>query len=217
MAETQGQLAQTFTAERRPAQPTNPPPPIAGQQSFGVAEPTAKRDTVIESSADPNDDRMQSEDAAASVPAPVPHESPWYADGLAFACTQCGQCCTGGPGAVWVTETEIDELSRLMGVSYGEVLLNHTRLIGGRRSLREFANGDCTFLDPDTRRCRVYAARPLQCRTWPFWPEHLARPESWQHVKTICPGIDRGDVIPLAVIERQADQMRRAATDGANA
>ena len=27
-----------------------------------------------------------------------PAAEPWYADGLAFTCTQCGNCCTGGPG-----------------------------------------------------------------------------------------------------------------------
>ena len=26
---------------------------------------------------------------------------PWYADGLSFECTMCGNCCTGPPGAVW--------------------------------------------------------------------------------------------------------------------
>ena len=30
--------------------------------------------------------------------------TPWYADGLPFTCTQCGDCCTGDPGYVWVTD-----------------------------------------------------------------------------------------------------------------
>ncbi|MFM7740581.1 MAG: YkgJ family cysteine cluster protein, partial [Planctomycetota bacterium] len=27
---------------------------------------------------------------------------PWYKDGLRFQCSQCGDCCTGGAGYVWV-------------------------------------------------------------------------------------------------------------------
>ena len=30
----------------------------------------------------------------------------WYAEGLRFACTGCGDCCTGEPGAIWVNEDE---------------------------------------------------------------------------------------------------------------
>ena len=32
---------------------------------------------------------------------------PWYAGGLRFACTQCGNCCTGGPGFVWLTYADM--------------------------------------------------------------------------------------------------------------
>ena len=30
--------------------------------------------------------------------------SPWYAEGLKFTCSQCGNCCTGGPGYVWISK-----------------------------------------------------------------------------------------------------------------
>jgi len=31
-------------------------------------------------------------------------DRPWYADGLSFTCTCSGNCCTGGPGFVWMSE-----------------------------------------------------------------------------------------------------------------
>ena len=34
-------------------------------------------------------------------------EQPWYKDGLGFQCTQCGDCCTGAPGYVWINAAEI--------------------------------------------------------------------------------------------------------------
>ena len=38
-------------------------------------------------------------------------KKPWYADGLQFECTQCGDCCTGAPGYVWVNKSEIEALA----------------------------------------------------------------------------------------------------------
>ena len=36
------------------------------------------------------------------VLSPLPPPPTWYADGLRFTCTQCGNCCTGQPGFVWI-------------------------------------------------------------------------------------------------------------------
>ena len=35
----------------------------------------------------------------------------WYKDGLQFTCSQCGDCCTGAPGFVWVNGDEIRALA----------------------------------------------------------------------------------------------------------
>jgi Fe-S-cluster containining protein len=134
-------------------------------------------------------------------------ESPWYADGLQFQCTQCGNCCTGGPGAVWVTEEEIRSIADFRGLSIGEMKINHTRLVGGQVTLREFANGDCTFFDGQTRRCTIYSARPIQCRTWPFWNSNLESPEAWQRAQATCPGIGCGDLVQLETIQLQASRI----------
>ena len=32
---------------------------------------------------------------------------PWYAAGLQFGCTECGNCCAGAPGYVWISTEEI--------------------------------------------------------------------------------------------------------------
>ena len=74
------------------------------------------------------------------------HESsesaPWYSDGLKFECTQCGNCCTGAPGAVWISDEELHEIADHLDKSIGEVRLMHTRIVRGKLSLREYANGD---------------------------------------------------------------------------
>ncbi len=131
-------------------------------------------------------------------------DQPWYQDGLPFTCTQCGDCCTGEPGYVWVSDEEMQQIANHRGISIGEFRINHTKLVGGRISLREFPNGDCTFFDGATRKCSVYSVRPAQCRTWPFWSSNLESREAWDAVTSICPGAGCGNVVPLVQIQTQA-------------
>lgn len=132
---------------------------------------------------------------------PVHEDGPWYRNGLRFTCTQCGNCCTGDPGAVWVDDDELQQISEYLGKTVGEIRLRHTRLVGNRVSLTEYANGDCTFFDPETRQCRIYPVRPRQCRSWPFWNSNLETPEAWERTKQECPGAGCGEFVSLDEIE----------------
>lgn len=129
---------------------------------------------------------------------------PWYKDGLSFQCTQCGNCCTGPEGYVWVNDAEIQEIATFIGKSIGEMKLEHTRLVSRRTSLKEFSNGDCTFFDPEKRGCKIYPVRPRQCRTWPFWNSNIESREAWQQVQQVCPGAGKGNFFSLEEIEAQA-------------
>lgn len=128
----------------------------------------------------------------------------WYQDGLRFECTQCGGCCTGTPGFVWINDAELREIANFLGISTGELRLLHTRIARGQLSLTEFANGDCTFFDGATRGCKIYPVRPTQCRTWPFWRSNVESPEAWQRTSQGCPGIGRGQLVTLEEIETRA-------------
>lgn len=108
---------------------------------------------------------------------------------------------------VWVDDAEIKDIAAHTGKTVGEVRLEHTRLFGGRVSLREFANGDCTFFDPETRGCRIYPVRPKQCRTWPFWNSHLESPEAWEAVCEECPGAGQGEFVSLEEIQQRAAEI----------
>lgn len=133
---------------------------------------------------------------------------PWYADGLRFACTQCGHCCTGTPGFVWVNDAEIAALAEHRGEPVDEVRGLYTRNEGGtRRSLKEKANGDCVFYDRAAG-CTVYAVRPRQCRTWPFWECNTTSPEAWARAAAECPGCNRGELIPAEEITRRVKVIR---------
>ena len=134
-------------------------------------------------------------------------DEPWYAEGLRFKCTGCGDCCTGGPGYVWVTQEEIDALATRLKLTSAEFERRFVRYVGVRRSLKERKNYDCVFLDAN-RRCTVYEDRPKQCRTWPFWNSNIASPEAWQRTCEACPGSGQGKLYSLEAIEEQAAVVR---------
>lgn len=131
-------------------------------------------------------------------------ELPWYDAGLKFQCSQCGDCCTGAPGYVWVNNEEIAALAS--AVENGDVEAfedKYVRRVGARKSLKEFPDGACVFFDTAHRKCTVYATRPRQCRTWPFWDSNLKTPADWEYTCSVCPGSGKGKLFTLAEIEEQ--------------
>jgi Fe-S-cluster containining protein len=132
---------------------------------------------------------------------------PWYKDGLRFQCTRCGKCCTGEPGYVWVSDVELAALAEFRGEAPAEVTGLYTRLTSRGRTLREKANGDCVFYDRE-QGCTVYAVRPRQCRTWPFWESNVDTPEDWQRTCEVCPGSGKGELIPAEEITRRIRVIR---------
>lgn len=133
---------------------------------------------------------------------------PWYQDGLKFTCSECGDCCTGAPGYVWVNKAEIEQLAELLDIDVEAFEQLYVRSIGIRKSLVEFSNGDCVFFDNEARKCSVYETRPRQCRSWPFWKSNLRTPKAWADTCAACPGSGRGKLHSIEQIEEQAEMLR---------
>jgi len=104
-----------------------------------------------------------------------------------------------------------------------DFLQTFAREFDGRKSLSERAGPrgmDCVLLDresqPGKALCRVYHARPAQCRTWPFWQRNLVSRDAWQRAaeQTPCPGMGTGTFFPAdSIVQRlRAEQ---AGEDGA--
>ena len=125
----------------------------------------------------------------------------WYQDGLRFQCTACGKCCSGAPGYVWVNAKEVVDLARVLHMTEEDFRDRFVRKVGNRYSLVEYPDGDCILLDPKTRHCLAYEARPVQCRTWPFWSSNVKSPEDWQNTCEVCPGAGQGKLYSLDQIE----------------
>ena len=125
-------------------------------------------------------------------------KEPWYANGLTFTCTQCGNCCTGPTGYVWFNDDEARAMASYLKISENQFRRTYTRKLHGKQSLTEnhTEHGfDCVFLKRDAQGkslCAVYPVRPGQCKSWPFWTENLRSPQSFEAASDRCPGMTRG-------------------------
>lgn len=125
---------------------------------------------------------------------------PWYKEGLKFKCTECGKCCTGAPGYVWVKEEEIAELSTFLKITPAEFKRKYTRSVHGRTALIEKSvSYDCVFLKD--KLCQVYQVRPQQCRTFPWWKQLLQSEKAWKEASSYCEGIDHPEGVVLSCEE----------------
>ena len=101
-----------------------------------------------------------------------------------FGCTLCGRCCTlGKDRVVLVSAQEVAALQRDTGLPPIAFVKQTSE---GKPSLLTHPDGTCVFLEG--KKCTAYAARPTQCRTYPFWGE-ITTPLGWMRESARCPGI----------------------------
>ncbi len=147
---------------------------------------------------------------------PPRNASEWYEDGLRFECTMCGACCTGPPGYVAFNEAEGRAMAAHLGLDEREFYRRFAhRMTHGKRgwSLNEVETehgNDCVFLDreskPGMALCRLHEVRPMQCRTWPWWPENLKSERAWNDAAKRCEGMNRGPMVRVEEIRIQRDR-----------
>ncbi len=130
-------------------------------------------------------------------------EKSFYENGIRFECSGCGNCCTGAPGYVWITEKDIESMARFLGIREREFLKRYTRKARGRISLIELPDYDCSFFNRK-KGCSIYDVRPPQCRTYPFWPEFLKNKQLFKDGTCECSGIDKGRLWTCEEIKAQA-------------
>ena len=125
---------------------------------------------------------------------------------LCFSCSACGNCCTtGNDYYVYLNEREARRIRKYLKLSSGWFRRRYLeRLDNGDLVAASAADGQCVFLDAN-RRCRVYPVRPLQCRTYPFWPELTGNLKTWQAEAGRCEGINRGEAVALERIRRSVN------------
>ncbi len=132
-------------------------------------------------------------------------DKPWYAEGLRFQCSLCGNCCSGPDGEIPLQEQDSRRLAKYLGLSLRAFKVSYTiisestnnRVLKMNPTPGDKEGLDCIFLDreqiPGKAVCKAHAAKPKQCQAWPFWPSSLESLESWKEASKHCPGIGQGD------------------------
>ena len=98
---------------------------------------------------------------------------------------------------------EIARIAEFRGETVDEFSAKYVRRVGDAYSLVEKPGGDCIFWDK-TAGCTVYPVRPIQCQTWPFWPENIETPDVWEQITRICPGSGQGRLFSVEEVTATA-------------
>jgi Fe-S-cluster containining protein len=131
-----------------------------------------------------------------------------YENGIRFACQCSGKCCRNRDGyeRVYVSLEERRRLAKRLHMSLSAFTRRYCLPAEGEWSLGSKEDA-CVFLTGGA--CSVYEDRPLQCRTWPFWPENMNQ-RTWAEVTAFCPGVGKGPVIPAGTVERILEEQAAA-------
>ncbi len=135
----------------------------------------------------------------------------WYEKGVKFKCTECGKCCTGPSGYVWITEKDIDKLAKHLHLSKEEFKKKYTRIAYERIALKDKnSKGDCIFLNQ--KKCEVYTSRPIQCQAFPWWSGILDSKQSWDTEAKDCEGINHpeGKLFSKEEIQEKLEEYENA-------
>lgn len=124
-----------------------------------------------------------------------------------FECTACGKCCTGHSDTHYIalSHVEADKLRTHLGISEAWFKRRYVEHLTREKWSIRMREGQCVFLGKD-KQCGIYLLRPVQCRTYPFWPELLDDEAHWQAEKKYCEGINRGTIINIRHIKQQLQQ-----------
>ena len=129
--------------------------------------------------------------------------------GLRFECQPgCIRCCDTH-GYVYLTENDVLRIASYVGLSPAEFEAKYVYRTKHTLRLRKPRERQCPFLGSSG--CNVHPVKPVQCRTYPFWPEYVEYPDLWAYEGMHkCPGIGKGPLIQIGAAMEIASEMRRS-------
>lgn len=135
--------------------------------------------------------------------------------GLCFECTRCGECCTnrGEYTYVYLSRPEILALAGLLGLSVLEFERRYTFVDRYGWVQLTGVGESCVFVSSETGDCKVYAERPVQCRTFPFWREFSVDGKWTDEVRSLCEGVGRGRACSAEEAESRMREMEASDQD----
>ncbi len=127
---------------------------------------------------------------------------------MRFECQSgCTNCCEQ-QGFVYLTEEDIPRLALYLGMKTPAFEERYVYRTKKQRRLRVPRHAQCEFLLDGG--CSVHAAKPLQCRAFPYWPELVGKKREWEKAGTWCPGIGKGQLVNIQMARATAAEMKSA-------
>jgi Fe-S-cluster containining protein len=128
-----------------------------------------------------------------------------------FECQKCGDCCKGYGGA-FVSDYDIERISRFLNIDQGFFLSEYCDWSGKRPMIKTAESGYCIFWDA---LCTIHEVKPRMCKIWPFIESILVDTSNWSIIKSMCPGVrDNGNLDGLVECVRSVlaeyDMMTKA-------
>ena len=107
---------------------------------------------------------------------------------LKFKCAQCKNCCCLEGGVVLLSKADLEKLCKwaeLTEEQFRKVYCRKLENANGKTylCLKDKNKTECIFWNKE-KGCEAYNARPVQCRTYPFWTKILESKSSWEAEKT---------------------------------
>ena len=126
-----------------------------------------------------------------------------FKKGINFKCQGSSNCCVsrGSYGYVYLSKKDLTNIAKYLNISINLFEKNYCEYSNGYLHLKEInTNGYCQFLE--NKKCTIYTARPIQCRTWPFWNENMNAKKWNKEIVKFCPGIGKGKLISISKIKK---------------
>lgn len=137
-------------------------------------------------------------------------QNKFFSEGLKFQCQGSGKCCVsrGEYGYVYMTKGDRKAMAKALDMTPSAFTRKYCGKTDGVWHLKANPDGpECIFLNSKNQ-CDVYKGRPIQCRTWPFWPENM-NAKTWRNdVAKFCPGVGKGKVVSPQKIKKALQEQK---------
>lgn len=107
---------------------------------------------------------------------------------FSFECTKCGKCCFG-QGNVYFTKKDLNQIQNYLKIqdkNWGDFKKQFIDLEENGLYIHQ-PKYKCFFLNKKNQ-CSIYPIRPLQCKSFPFWPSNFSSLERLKNLIKECPG-----------------------------
>lgn len=127
---------------------------------------------------------------------------------MRFACQSgCTRCCDT-KGFVYITEKDLNRIAKHLGLTAKAFEKKYVIRYPHMLRLRKPRKSQCHFLTANG--CSVHVVKPVQCRTYPFWPELVEDRAAWKEESKRCPGIGKGELVQIGTACEIASEMKIA-------